>query len=391
MRRLRTLIIAAAAALATGSSAGAVTGPACVPGGPWTRTIAFTPDHSQSVGPWSNQTLRMVAHGSLGGTQLRIDLTNVLNPTSVTFAHVSVAPQLNQAQAAATPTAVTFGGAYSVTMAAGADAQSDAVALPTTPGERLLVSVYIPASESVSSANLHAYSGETEYNIVGSDATMATAPTISNTFTFDSFLSGVDVDASSALTVVAAGDSITDLGGSPVDADARWPDYLARRVPTLAVANAGISGNWVTADQGTNGGQSLTNRWSRDVLGVPGVRTVIDEGGVNDLRGGVSAASLESAQASLVASAHAAGLRILLTTITPCAGASLCTSAFETQRQAYNAWVRAGTSGADGVADFSAAVSNGTALDASFDSGDHLHMDAAGMLAMAQVIDTSKL
>jgi len=388
---MRALAALGVAALIAGSSTAAETGPVCAPGGPWTRTTAFTVDHGQSVGSWSNQTLRMVAHTTLGGTQLRIDLTNVFDSTPVTFAHVSVAPQLNQAQAATSPTAVTFSGGYAVTLPSGGDVQSDAVPLATTPGERLLVSLYIPASESVPFANLHTYSGETEYNIVGPDATMATAPAVSNTFGFTSFLAGVDVNATSALTVVAAGDSITDLGASPTDADARWPDYLARRVPTLAVVNAGISGNWVTADQGSSGGQSLTNRWARDVLGVPGVRTAIVAAGVNDLRGGVSAAALEQAVASLVASGHASGIRVLVATITPCAGASLCTAAFETQRQAYNAWVRAGGPAADGDPDFDTAVSNGPSLAAEFDGGDHLHPNAAGMLSLANIIDVSKL
>lgn len=365
--------------------------PVCVPGGPWTATEAFTPDHGQSVGPWSGQTLRMTAHVTLGGSQLRVDLSNEFDPAAVTFTHVSVAQQLGGAASVGVPTVVTFGGSTSVTLAAGADLASDAVALPTTPGERLLVSVYIPSSESVTSANLHTYSGETEYNIVGLDATTAAAPSVSNTFGFTAFLGGLDVDAGSAQTVVAVGDSITDLGGAPADADARWSDYLARRTP-LAVVNAGISGNQVLADEGANGGPSLQHRWSHDVLGVTGVRTVIDEDGINDLRAGVSAASLESAQAALAASAHATGLRVILTTITPCSGASLCTSTEEAQRLAYNAWVRGGAGGAeDGFADFDAAVGAGPALAGMYDSGDHIHPNAAGMLAMAEVVNLGQL
>jgi lysophospholipase L1-like esterase len=385
--RIRTLI-AAAAVLAAGPTT-TTAAPACIPGGPWTSTWNSALDHGQSVGPWQNQTLRMVAHVSAGGTQLRIHLSNTFASSPAPFTHVSVAPQLNQARAADAPTVVTFGGGTAVTLAPGATAVSDPVSFPTVPGERLLVSLYIPAGANVASANLHTYSGETEYNIVGSDATTETNPGVSNTFGFTSYLDGVDVDATSAQTVVVVGDSITDLGGSPTDADARWPDHLGRRTQ-LAVIDQGISGNWVTADQG-NGGPSLQNRWQRDVLTQTGVRTVIDADGINDMRGGVSAAALESAQATLIASAHSAGLRVVLATITPCAGASLCGGAFETQRQAYNAWVRAGSSGADSVADFDAAVSSGTSLAGIYDPGDHLHPNAAGMLSLAQAIDTTKL
>lgn len=385
------LLLAAIAVLAAASSATAGTTTLCVPGGPWTATEAFTPDHEQPVGPWSNQTLREVAHVTLGGSQLRVGLSNEFGLSPVTFAHVSVAQQLNGATSVGMPTVVTFGGATSVTLAAGAEASSDAVAFPTTPGERLLVSVYIPSSAPVTSANLHTYSGETEYNIVGSDATMAPSPAVSNTFNFTSFLGGLDVDATSAQTVVAVGDSITDLGGSPLDSDDRWPDYLSRRTG-LAVVDAGISGNQVLADEGANGGPSLQHRWQHDVLGVTGARTVAIEDGLNDLRAGASASALESALAGLAASAHAAGLRVILTTITPCSGASLCTSAFETQRQAYNSWVRGGAGGAeDGFADFDAAVGAGTALAGMYDSGDHIHPNAAGMLAMAETVNASQL
>lgn len=383
----------AAAMLAVVVSAGtspAATTPVCVPGGPWARVGGQTLDHLQSVSGWSNQTLRFEATTASGGSQLRIHLSNEWSSNAVTFAHVSVAQQQNQAQSAGSPTAVTFNGATSVTVAGGAETASDAIAFPTTPGEKLLVSIYLPSGQSVTSAPVHTYAGETEYNIVGQDGTMQQNPGVSNTFGFTAFLDGIDVDASSAQTVVAVGDSITDLAAIPNDSDTRWTDYLGRRT-SLAVVNAGIAGNRVTADEGSAGGPSLQTRWQHDALGVPGIRSIIDEDGINDLRNGVSASTLESAQASLVSSAHAAGLRILLSTLTPCAGDSQCTSAFETQRQAYNAWVRSGASGADGVADFDLALANGTSLAGMYSTNSLLHPNEAGMEAMANIVDVSKL
>lgn len=384
----RFLYLLAAVLLLAGPASATASAP-CVPGGPWTLAGGYAIDHGMSVGPWSNMTLREEVSTALGGSQLRVDLSNEFASSAVTFAHVSVAQQLNGAQSA-TPVAVTFGGSSSVTMTAGAEVASDAVTLATTPGERLLVSLFIPSNVSVPSANAHTYANETEFNIVGQDATMEANPPVNNAFGFESYLAGVETNATSAQTVVAVGDSITDTAGTPADSDGRWSDYLARR-SGLAVVNEGIAGNQVLQDMGSAGGPSLQHRWQHDVLGITGVRSVINEGGINDLRAGVSAASLESAQASLVQSAHAAGLRILLSTITPCAGASNCTSAFETQRQAYNAWVRAGSSGADGIADFDAAVGAGASLAGMYDDGAHIHPNAAGCLAMANIIDVSKL
>lgn len=388
MRRpLKLAWAALAAAVIASSPATAGTSPVCALGGPWTATWGTSTDHAQAVGPWSNMTLRMVAHTSEGGSQLRIHLSDEFATSAATFSHVSVAQQIDGAVSGA-PTAVTFGGSDAVTIPAGADVVSDAIAFPTTPGERLLVSVYIPSSASITSAPMHTWAGETEYNIVGVDGTMMTSPPVNNSFTFSGYLAGVDVDSTAADTVVAIGDSITDLADVPNDADARWTDYLSRRTG-LGVVNAGISGNWVTGTSGT--GPSVTARWQHDVLGITGIRTAIIAAGINDLRNGVSASVLEQAVASLVVSGHAAGIRVLVATITPCAGDSQCTSGFETQRQAYNMWIRSGASGADGVVDFDAAVGNGAALSPVYSTSSHLHPNSAGMLAMANVIDPSKL
>lgn len=383
----RRLLYLLAAVLLLASPASAASAPVCVPGGPWTASWGTSTDHAQAVGPWSGMTLRMVAHTSAGGSQVRIHLSDEFATSAAVFSHVSVAQQIDGA-VSSTPTAVTFGGSDAVTIPAGTDAVSDAVAFPTTPGERLLVSVYIPSSASITSAPMHTYAGETEYNIVGTDGTMMTRPPVTNTFGFTSYVAGVDVDATTATTVVAIGDSITDLADVPNDADVRWTDYLGRRTG-LAVVNSGISGNWVTGTSGT--GPSVTARLQHDALNIPGVRTVIIAAGINDLRGGVSAVTLEAAVAALVASGHAAGVRVLVATITPCAGDSQCTSSFETQRQAYNTWERAGSSGADGGVDFDSAVGNGAALASMYSTSSPLHPNASGMLAMAGVVDVTKL
>jgi lysophospholipase L1-like esterase len=59
------------------------------------------------------------------------------------------------------------------------------------------------------------------------------------------------------------------------------------------------------------------------------------------------------------------------------------------KRQALNEWIRTGHA-YDGVFDFDAAVLNpehATTLRPRFDSGDHLHLNAAGYQAVAAAID----
>lgn len=387
VKRLAAAMAALVAAIAISPS------PVEATGGGWTSTWNTAEAYAPNLGPWNNQTLRMVARTSLGGTSLRIHLSDVFSSQPAQIGRVTVGTQMNGGTTIESmPTTITFGGVQAVTVPAGGQVVSDPVAFSVAPNTRLLVSIYIASGANLSQTTRHDYADETEFNYVGGDVSEDQYYPTTNTFGFTTLLDGIDVASVLPSTVVAVGDSITDGINTDSDTDTRWPNYLAARVAPqgLAVIDQGIGGNWVTADQGSSG-QSLQNRWQRDVLNQPGVRTVIDADGINDLRGGVLATTLESAQVSLVASAHTAGLRMLLSTITPCAGASGCTSAFETQREAYNTWVKSGTSGADGIVDFDAAGASGTALKPVYDSGDHLHPNSAGAAAMANIINTSKL
>lgn len=359
----------------------------------WSATWTAPQNTSQSEG-FGNETIRMVVNSSLGGDMVRVRLNNIYSTGTATFGHVTIGLQLSGSTTQAAPVTVTFGGSQSVTLGPGASAWSDATALTVPAHTRLLVSLYLPPQHS-GTAPMHSLGDNVEYNYWGAaDISGSAAFTVSNTFSYSMYVDDVDVSTAANSTVVAVGDSITDGANLAADSDTRWPDYLAARVAPagLAVANAGINGDEVTAD--SPGLPSVETRWIRDVLDVPGARTVIDEGGINDLRLGVSAAALEAAQASLVASAHAAGLRILLTTITPCSGASSCGTAFESARQAYNTWVRAGTGGADGYADFAVVLggsATATAILAAYDSGDHLHPNAPGGAVLAGSIDPGLL
>jgi lysophospholipase L1-like esterase len=381
----------AAIVLATlsGSSATALT--TCPPAGPYTQTFETANVQAYPVGPWYNMTLRQEATTSVGGTQVRVHLSDEFAASPVTFGHVSVAHQVDGPISDA-PVAVTFNGSTTLTLQPGQEVVSDPVSFPTTARQRLLVSEFLAPNQSISSAPQHVYAAETEYNIVGVDGTMETSPLVNNTYGFTSYLTGLDVDTTGTQTVVAIGDSITDTANAGTDNDSRWTNYLSGRT-SLSVVNAGISGNWAT--NGSGAGPSAVARFQHDVLDVTGVTAVIDADGINDLRNGVSVATLESAQANLVAQAHASGLKFILSTITPCAGDAECNAAgFESARQSYNNWVRSGASGADAVADFDTATrdpANPASLNPEFVTGDHLHPNSAGCESMADAVDITKL
>jgi lysophospholipase L1-like esterase len=220
------------------------------------------------------------------------------------------------------------------------------------------------------------------------------------------FADGIDVVPSAQIagSVVALGDSITDGVHSTVNANNRWPNYLARRFDalhgrTMSVVDEGISGNRVLSDAGTAGVSALA-RLSRDVLQQPGSKDVILLEGINDIGQSdlgttpfVSADDLISAYKQIITQAHAAGLKIFGATLTPFEGAFYWSPAGEATREAVNHWIL--TSGAfDGTIDFASVTAdpaNPEMFNPAYDSGDHLHPNDAGYQAMANAINLKML
>ena len=376
--------------------AGLGAGPSAAVGTGWTASAGVAESYAPTSGGWGGtggQTLRMPVRTSLGGSQLRVRLTNRYAASATAIGHVTIGLQQGGANTIGAPATVTFGGSQSLTMAAGASAVSDPVALSVSANSRLLLSVYIPPGANALPPR-HDLAVATGYNYNGGDASGATVFPVGNTFSFISMFDGLDVSAAAPSTVVVMGDSISDGLNLAPDTDTRWPDRLAARVAPLglAVVNEGVSGDEVTVDQAT--APSIQTRWSTDGLGPAGVRTIIEQGGINDIRTGVPVTVLEAAQQQLIASAHTAGVRVLLTTLTPMAGSSGDNATEESARSAYNAWAESGASGADGVVDLDAALrdpANPAAMLAAYNSGDNLHPNAAGDEVVADDIDVSKL
>jgi lysophospholipase L1-like esterase len=198
--------------------------------------------------------------------------------------------------------------------------------------------------------------------------------------------------------VAALGDSITDGWQSTTGLDRRWPDYLARRLrasPTTSVegvANAGIAGNKVLTD---GPGQSALNRLSRDVLSLPGLRTVFLFQGVNDIKAepGATADELIDGYRTLAERVHAAGKCVVAATIAPYKGWREWDPAGEAVRQEVNTFIR--SSGEfDAVTDFDRVLRSPYDPERvlpAFDGGDHLHPNDKGMQAMADAVDLESL
>ena len=379
--------------------------PAVSPAADPQRVAAWAPSMTIGGPNFNDQTIRMVVHSSIGGTRLRVHLSNLRSTTALTVGAVSIAAQADRATAVAgSQHAVTFSHRKSTTVAAGAELVSDPIPMSVKADQNVLVSIYLP--HATSSATWHSDAFDTSYLSAPGDHTGDTSDgnyTAATTSWY--YLSGLDVISPDARgTVVAFGDSITDGYNTPAGAYHRWPDDLARRLSAtqpMGVVDAGLGGNRVLTDvPNIWQGISATKRFAHDALDQPGVRDVILLEGINDIGNNagpdgapLTAQDLIDGYQNLIQQSHAAGVRIIGGTILPDKGAGYYSDSAEAIRQAANNWIR--TSGAfDGVADFDKAVADPadpTALNPAFDSGDHLHPNEAGMQALANAVDLSLL
>jgi lysophospholipase L1-like esterase len=358
-----------------------------------------------------NQTVRNVVFLSSGGDSIRVRLTNAFGSQPLQVGAASVA--LAGSGAAGVPGTVRplrFGGRSSILIAAGGEALSDPVPLRVAALQRLAVSVYLPAATGP--ATQHFFAQQDSFVAAGNQVGTDGGTAFDTRITCWLFLDGVDVRPSPRVTgtVVALGDSITDGALSTVNANNRYPDWLARRlnaVPgrTLAVSNAGIGGNQLLTNRtdipfGAMFGPPAPARLPRDVLIQAGAEAVILLEGINDIGAGAArAADLIQVDQQIIAQARAAGLRVYGATLVPFGGSNeqfggqYGTPAGERERQALNHWIR--TSGAfDAVFDFDAALRDPARPDRmlpAYDSGDHLHPGDAGYRKMAETVDLEVL
>jgi lysophospholipase L1-like esterase len=379
----------------------------------WVQSWGASPQApSAARGPFpatpsfSDQTLRQVVRLSAGGKRIGLRLTNEYGaqPLLVGGVHVAIADKNGKIRPG-TDRTVTFGGAKSVTIPAGAPVLSDPVDIAVPARSELTIDLYLP--KDTGQCTCHATSMASGWAAAG-DQTGAVELKVAEKLPQRAFVSGVGVDtAGPAAAIVAFGDSITDGVGSTPDANRRWPDLLADRLGAgkgraFGVVNEGISGNRLLHD---GAGQSALARFDRDALAVPGVAYVIVLEGVNDLGlsnppaqmkaffgsagDPVSAEDLIAADKQLIARAHLHGVKIFGATVLPYKGAAYWTAEGESKRQKINAWIRTGHA-FDGVVDFDAAVrdpKDPEQMRTEFHAGDHLHGSDKGYEAMARAID----
>jgi lysophospholipase L1-like esterase len=371
-----------------------------------------TPNPREPLLNIENQTVRERVRVSIGGSQIRVRLSNEFgsSPLPIGSATVAVPTDASGVKKQSIQT-LTFEGRDSITIPAGAPVLSDPVMFPVTSGSEVSISIYFPSR--VTTPTLQAFAFKHAVVSQRGDFTHSEKIDATAVSTGSISLSAVLVPRQpSEQLIVAFGDSITDGDGSTVDADNNWPSSLIRRAAktpeasSFAVVNEGIVGNRLLRD-GDIFGVSALARFDRDALVLPGATHIVLLEGINDIcfpgarMDGQyladptemrSAQDITDAYRQLISRAHARGIKVIGATITPCEGVEIpgyYSEAKEAIRQTVNKWIR--TSAAfDGVIDFDVVVRDPhhpSQLLPKFASKDHLHPNDEGYKAMADSID----
>src|SRR5262249_41013559 len=183
-----------------------------------------------------DQTLRQIAHVSIGGSRVRIVLANSLGTLPLRIGAAQVALRDKGASIVdGSSRALTFGGIAQPVIPAGALLASDPVDLKVQDFGDLVVDLYLAWKSPLT---VHPASWKVNYvSTPGNHAGATTFPVASTTAyrrgdglpsASSFFLSRIEVVAAQATGVlVAFGDSITDGTQSGIDQNRRWPDILA--------------------------------------------------------------------------------------------------------------------------------------------------------------------
>jgi lysophospholipase L1-like esterase len=401
-------------------------GPPLVVGqrGAWVTTWAASPepadaDASEPLLNIENQTVRERARVSVGGSQIRLLLSNEFGSAPLLIGSVTVAlPNGPAGIQSASVRSVTFDSRNSVSINAGAPVLSDPIDFPVAQGTEISISLYFP--KRVSSITWHFFAFK--HAVVSNPGDHTRDETIQGGADSESSIavSAVLVPAQPSQRLIAAfGDSLVDGNGSTVDADSNLPGDLFRRLQkpggdaNLAVVNEGIGGNRLLS----NGrlafmGDNALARFDRDVLSLPGVTHIVLFEGLNDIgfpgaklgKDSLLADPAESRTADevidayrqLIARARVRGIKVIGCTLIPFEGANFMipgyySDAKEAVRQKVNQWIRSnGTF--DGVIDIDNVLrdpDHPTRIAPRFVWKDRLHPNDTGYQAIADAIDLS--
>ncbi|MEU2426335.1 hypothetical protein ABZ619_35900 [Streptomyces sp. NPDC007851] len=397
----------------------------------WTGTWSAPTEERfrfSSMGAFNNQTVRIITQTSAGGDNVRLRLSNALGTDPLTLDHVTVARYSSGAATTSTPVDVTFGGAKSVVIPEGGELYSDPVPMTVAQGTSLTTSIHLV--NQVDYLVMHPWASPDTLGYVSPVGSGDhTADSASTAFTatgsvsgrFSDILTGVDVtNTDHRATVSVLGDGLINTGTTGTTAGyqtLRFNNDLSYRlrintngIPVYGIVNSGIENNYLGTDQGAGaGGRAAVTRLDRDVLSVPGLKTVIVTQGLEDIVAGHDDVDIDSALGLLRDQLKGWGIKVIFTTLTPCDGYSACTAAVDQNRIDTNTWVTdqsdfttptvshvdaeavVAVTDTASTADPQALKLGNDAAPADYDSGDHVNLTADGYNAISNSFDLASL
>ncbi len=365
----------------------------------WATALQIAEPHNRPPEPGlAGNSFRQIVQVSVGGTELRLHLSNLFNTDVTEILGVEMA---RAASMGAVPDIVegtsvnlTFGGQRAVTMEPGGEAVSDPVRFPLADRENLAITIHYG---KISAETLTSHPGSRTFSYIApGNTTDFSAPAAVTPHWYT--ISSIDVRPQKESAAIAVlGDSITDGRGTTTNGQDRWTDQLSRSLlkagKNIAVLNFGLGGNCIL-----HGGLGPTgqSRYARDLFGHYGVKYIILFEGTNDLGtspdGLRTASGIQDVWTQIVSEAHEKGIKVFGATVTPVKGNGYYSENHEAGRQQLNAWIR--TSGVfDGVIDFDRMVASADDPDrldpAYLFENDWLHLNAKGYEVMGYGIDVN--
>jgi lysophospholipase L1-like esterase len=370
--------------------------------------VAWGSAMAWGFGTASDATVRDLATVGVGGTAIRVRISNVFGNAPLVIGAASVG--FGAGGAAVEPGTLhrlLFSGKRTVTVPVGGFVYSDPAAMTVTAMRVLAISLFVRNADLVTEHPCCTKVVSYFTPNGGGDLTGSlNGRGLSTSSPWERWVDAVDVlQTTGRGSIVVIGDSITD----GFNATLRWTTVLQQRIETLpaaeqrAVVNEGITANALTSavhtDSAVGGGPSGLSRLGLDAIDQAGVSEVVLFLGTNDLWFGATREQLIAGYRDAIADVRQRGLRIIAVTLLPRSSSpqERWTAFQQAEMEQVNRWIL--TSGSfDGVLNLAAAVAdvyNG-ACDAdrlfpAYDSGDHLHPDDAGLVAMANAIDPAVL
>lgn len=344
--------------------------------------------------PFADVTIRMTVPASIGGSQVRAELSNRFGdePVLIGRGAIGVGGQFID---------MAFEGQRSIQIPAGESFWTDPIELPLRHGDDVFIDLYLPKPTPYATANGFTFDRSSAGDFVGSLVFPAinpgTGPELDGTGwslpAGGPFLRTVEVAGAEAKAVIVC------LGGSSTVMG--WPQYTAALLPAdarVAVLNRGIAGNRILLDapqQTPSWGRAGLSRFDEDVLGTHGVTHLVIAYNSNDwgLPGRITSMDemptldqLIAGYRELINRAETAGLTVILATVTLLDPDLAVDPSRESIRLAVNDWIR--TEGHEFV-DFDAAIraeTDPSRLEDKYAAPDRTHPNVNGEKRLAQAM-----